>query len=517
MKDKALKFLKKINPVNIIKYISSHKHTFLLNMSIFFLCISFVFIILFGLLERDGVFKTKPSPAISATPAVTKPKPLDDSFYANLGALGNEPATLNFLTAKDELSKIMLRHVLEGLVRMDQNNIPVPAVALSWTTSQDGLSWEFKLRGDSVWQDGSKVVSGDFKASYDLHISTGSPYKQSLQQLIKEVQCPDESTLIYVLNKPADNFLQLLCQSQFMPVEKSFYDANSSLYGLEAGLISYNGPWYVQEWSHNERIVLARNSKYWNKDKIVLNNIVFIFTGTPVSKMNNFKSKDYDLVYMTPPEISIYNSAGITPKSYFNGYIKYLDFNKDNAYLKNPDLQKALSLSIDRNAFLNDVLKSGPKPPAGYDFNSDLVKARQYLESAKKALGNDILTKLTITTLNTDIITLTGDEKDNFSPSKSYADEIVKQWKTNLGIDVTVKSLSLSEYVDDVQKGNLMMRFNSVKVSENTPESSLYYEYTVYALNNRFNNVITGADRDLDLYYADFAASKPTSKPTAKP
>ena len=511
------KFLKKYNPKIFVKYIFTHKRTFFLSLSLLFLCASFAFTIIFGLLERDGIYNfpaqtnttNVTGPALSATAIPTPSGPLTKYYFrTNMNAIGAEPGEINSIMVKpdDDVAKTIIRHILEGLVRLDKNGEVTAGVAESWSSSEDNRDWTFNLRKDSLWQDKSKVTSNDFKAAYDLHISKNSPYKDSMSQLFSEVLCPDDYTIIYKLKQPDKDFLKLLCQPQFMPVQKSFYEANESSYGKDASKISYNGPWYVILWYYNEKISLLKNDNYWNKEEIALTNLEFLSAGNPVSKFDNFVKGDrYDLLFISPVEIEMYRNAGFKPLNYPDGYVKYLNFNTQNSYLKNKDLQMALSLSVNRKKFAEEVIKGGATQVPGYDHTLDLKTAKQHLNAAKAALGNDITTKLTITTVNIDMINLSGLKKDEFSPSKMYAEALAKQWKEYLGITVKVKSLSLSEYIDEMQKGENMMLINSQKYNGTMPGAPLYYTSRLYVANGRIKDIILSENRDLDLYYARLA------------
>ncbi len=490
-------------PKDFFQYIKTHKFTVLLRLSLFFLCASLVFTVLFGLLERDGVFDKKaentPSPTITASP---EPTPIirgtDKYISANLGS---EPHNLNSITAEDAVTKTILRHMLEGLVRLDAQGGAVPAVATTWTPSADNLTWTFTLRENSLWQDGTRVVAGDFKAAIDLHLDPAnqSPYRTQMETLFASVETPDDNTIIFTLKQANAEFPALLAETQFMPIQKAVYEKAPALYGIDPAGLCYNGPWYVVLWTHNQRIVMIKNETYWNTANIVLEQLIFIFSGNASSKLSNFKAGNYDLVFVTSQEATAYREAGYTVVNYPDGAVVALDFNAENALLQYASLRQALSLSIDRTAFVTNTLKTGATAIEGYDIAVDLPLAQQALatfqaelEAANTATPNNPLSLA-------DGLTLTVDESES---SVLYATALAQQWKKNLGIQVTIEPLSYAGRIEKIQKGTMQITITVSTADASTLEAPLYYRHSLYATNGRIQNVISATGRDLDFYYA---------------
>lgn len=492
-------------PKDFFKYLKNHKFTVLLRLSLFCLCVSLVFTILFGLLERDGIFDepevptSTPIPTITATP---EPTPIirETEKYISIN-MGSEPYHLNSITAQDAITKTILRHMLEGLVRLDQQGKPVPGVASAWTPSADNLSWTFTLRENSFWQDETRVVSGDFKAAIDLHLdpANNSPYRTQMESLFASVETPDDNTIVFTLKKADPNFPVLLAQTQFMPIQKALYEKSPALYGIDPAKICYNGPWYVVLWTHNQRIVMIKNETYWNTENIVLEQLIFISSGTAASKLSNFKAGNYDLVFVTAQEAETYRQENHTIVDYADGAVIALEFNAKDSLLQFSFLRKALSLSIDRAAFVTDTLKTGATVPAGYDIAVDLPLAQQALADflAELELANAVNKDNPLSLKDGLVITV-----DESEESILYANALAQQWKKALDIQVTVEPLSYAKRIEKIQKGTMQISITVSTADVATLEAPLYHRHTLYVTNGRIRNVISATDRDLDLYYA---------------
>ena len=70
--------------------------------------------------------------------------------------LGNEPPTLDWSLATDTSSYTVLNNIMEGLTQFDAGFRPIPALAESWTVSEDGKTYTFRIRGDVKWTDGKR-------------------------------------------------------------------------------------------------------------------------------------------------------------------------------------------------------------------------------------------------------------------------------------------------------------------------------------------------------------------------
>ena len=96
-------------------------------------------------------------------------------------------------------------------------------------------------------------------------------------------------------------------------------------------------------------------------------------------------------------------------------------------------------------------------------------------------------------------LTITVDESE---ASILYASALAQQWKDNLGLQVTVEPLSYAARIEKIQKGTMEISIAISNASVASLEAPLYYRHTLYATNERIQNIISTLGRDLDFYYA---------------
>lgn len=174
-----------------------------------------------------------------------------------------------------------VHQVFNGLVQLSDSLTVEPCIAHSWTVSDNGLGYTFNLRTD-VWfhesplfADGvsRRVVASDFVYSFSriLNPLVASPgawvfsvldiNDPNTQNGLKAI---NDSTLTIYLNNPFPAFLGLLSMpyASVVPhevVEHYGKDFRSNPIGT--------GPFYLKYWKEGEKLVLRRNTKYFEFDE----------------------------------------------------------------------------------------------------------------------------------------------------------------------------------------------------------------------------------------------------------
>ncbi|WJQ01013.1 peptide ABC transporter substrate-binding protein [Geobacillus stearothermophilus] len=346
----------------------------------------------------------------------------------------SEIPSLDPALATDQVSFIVLNNVMEGLYRLGKDNKPVPGVAESYTVSEDGKTYTFKLRQDAKWSNGDPVTAHDFvfawrrvldpktKAEYayimyDIKnaaaVNTG---KLPVDQL--GVKALDNYTLQVELENPIPYFISLTVFGTFMPQNEKFVKAQGDKYGLEANTTLYNGPFVLSEWKHEQGWTYAKNPNYWDKDTVKLEKINVKVVKETATMVNLYDTKKADRVILSAEFVDKYKNDK-NFHTYLEPSIFWLRMNTKKEPLNNVNARKAIAMAIDKEAMVNTLFNNGsvvanyavPKDfvtgPDGKDFrdaNGDLVsynvdEAKKLWEQAKKELGKD---KFTIELLNYD-------------------------------------------------------------------------------------------------------------------
>jgi peptide/nickel transport system substrate-binding protein len=149
--------------------------------------------------------------------------------------------------------------ILDTLVALDWDGRSViPYLAKSWTISEDGKTYTFKLRDDVQFCSGKKFTSADVVYSFKrlLDPATKAPLKWRAGN-VKELRAPDPTTVEYELNEPySDLMLNFASFSMAIHNQESVEKLGKD-YGVQG--IDGTGPWCFESWKPRTETVLKRH------------------------------------------------------------------------------------------------------------------------------------------------------------------------------------------------------------------------------------------------------------------
>jgi oligopeptide transport system substrate-binding protein len=300
---------------------------------------------------------------------------------------GTEPASLDPHIATGVPEHHIMSSVMEGLVLKDRKSLePRPGVAESWSISDDGRVYTFKLRDDARWSNGDPHIANDYVWSWwrALQPALGNQYaymlfpiKNAKRYYDREtedfgdvgVKALDQRTLQVTLTNPTPYFLQLLDHYSLFPVHQATIekfgnaDQRGTRWSYEGNLVS-NGPFKLDEWKINRHITVTRNLHYWDNDNVALNGIVFKPVENTVTEERMFRAGQLHVTSNVPADkISTYrksNSTELKIAPYLGTYFYRLN-------IKTPQLQdrrvrRALGMAIDREKLVENITKGGQIP-----------------------------------------------------------------------------------------------------------------------------------------------------------
>ena len=184
--------------------------------------------------------------------------PRDTLVYATGDA---EPDCLDPHVGGNYPQALLATQVLESLVSLDKDGNIVPWLATAWTTSEDGLSWDFTLDPKAKFSDGTAVDAAAIKANIE-HLQnpgTGSSTGYLAVQQIAEVEVVSPDVARFHLTRPDAALLESLAQPWVAIQSPAGIDR-----GTEANCLAPigSGPFVVTDWTKQDRIVLDRNPDY---------------------------------------------------------------------------------------------------------------------------------------------------------------------------------------------------------------------------------------------------------------
>ncbi|MBJ9238296.1 MULTISPECIES: oligopeptide ABC transporter substrate-binding protein OppA [Citrobacter] len=368
------------------------------------------------------------------------------------------------------------RDLFEGLLISDVDGKPSPGVAEKWE-NKDFKVWTFHLRKDAKWSDGTPVTAQDFVYSWQrlANPNTASPYASYLQyghivnidDIIAGkkpvtdlgVKALDDHTFEVTLSEPVPYFYKLLVHSSVSPVPKAAVEKYGEKWTQPANIVT-NGAYKLKDWVVNERIVLERNTNYWDNAKTVINQVTYLPISSEVTDVNRYRSGEIDMTYNNMPielfqklKKEIPNEVHVDP--YLCTY--YYEINNQKAPFNDVRVRTALKLALDRDIIVNKVKNQGDLPAYSftppYTDGAKLVEPEWFKWSQEKR--NEEAKKLLAEAGYTAEKPLTFDLLYNTSDlHKKLAIAAASIWKKNLGANVKLENQEWKTFLDTRHQGN---------------------------------------------------------------
>lgn len=367
------------------------------------------------------------------------------------------------------------RDLFEGLVIGDLNGHPVPGVAESWD-NKDFKVWTFHIRKDAKWSDGSPVTAQDFVYSWQrlADPKTASPYASYLQyghvanvdEIIAGkkpatdlgVKAIDDKTFEVTLSEPVPYFYKLLVHPSVSPVPKAAIEKYGEKWTQPANIVT-NGAYKLKDWVVNERIVLERNTNYWDNAKTVINQVTYLPISSEVTDVNRYRSGEIDMTYNNMPiELFQKLKKEIPKEVHVDPYLctYYYEINNQKAPFTDVRVRTALKLALERDIIVNKVKNQGDLPAYSYTppytDGMKLVEPEWFKWSQEKR--NEEAKKLLAEAGYTADKPLTFNLLYNTSDlHKKLAIAVASIWKKNLGANVKLENQEWKTFLDSRHQG----------------------------------------------------------------
>lgn len=388
--------------------------------------------------------------------------------------------------ATDGTSFEFIANYTDGLMQMDADGQPIPAIAESYDISEDGKEYTFHLR-DAKWSNGTPVTAADFVFAWQRAVDPdlASEYSYMLSDIgqVKNaeaiingemdkselgVTAVDDKTLKVELNVPVSYFLSLMYFPTYYPMNEEFFTSVGDSYGTSADTVLSNGAFIVDDYTvAGNALHLTKNPDYWDADRVQLSGISYQVIQDSQQALMSYQNGDLDTTLINGDQVDQVQGSDEF-QAIGAGYLWYVSPNIDGVdALKNLNIRMALTSAIDRETITKDVLKDGSNPsyravpkdfctgPDGKDFSEDQEMHKDVcnFDAAKAAdLWKKGLEELGMDSLELEMIV------DDDDAPKKVSTVLKEQWETTLpGLTVTLRTEPKKQRVEDMQDGNFQL------------------------------------------------------------
>ena len=385
------------------------------------------------------------------------------------------------VTYKDDISTLdpaigydwqnwsMIKSLFDGLMDYKPGTTElIPDLAESYTISDDGLTYTFKLRPGVKFHNGRTLTSADIKYSIERSVdpATQSPGQGFFWQIagfdemasgkakeLSGISTPDDGTVVIKLSQPDATFLQIVAINFAFAVPREEVEK----YGPDFGRNPVGtGAYKMTEWTLGQRVVFERNRDYFRKGSPYLDKITFEVGQDPSVALLRLKRGEVDVLGDPIPSANFLQekndpaNAGMIVEGDLL-HTGYITMNTTKPPFDNKLVRQAVNMAINKERVIKIVngrasIANQPLPPAmpGYDkaykgYPYDPAKAKELLAKAGYADG-----------FETELYAMNTDPNPRIAQS-------FQQDLAAIGIKAEIKSLAQATVIDAGGEGTAPM------------------------------------------------------------
>ena len=349
----------------------------------------------------------------------------------------------------------------------------VPGLAESWTASDDGLVYTFKLRPGVKWHSNDSFTpTRDFNAddvlfSFNRQWDENHPYApvsggkyqyfgwMDMGAILKSIEKTDDMTVVFTLNYPEAPFVSNLAMDFASIMSAEYADKMA-----EAGTMEVidnepigTGPFSFKGYQKDAVIRYEAHDDYW-EGKPAADKLVFAITTDASVRYQKLKAGECHIMpYPNPadleamdadPNINLMQQEGLN--------VGYLAFNTEKEPFTDKRVRQALNMAINKDAIIDVVFKGAAKkaknpiPPTIWSYN-DATEDYPYDPEKAKAL----LAEAGVEGLKTNIWAMPVQRP--YNPNARRMAELIQADWAKVGVDAEIVTFEWAEYLDRVRKG----------------------------------------------------------------
>ncbi|KAB2328639.1 glutathione ABC transporter substrate-binding protein [Cytobacillus depressus] len=360
--------------------------------------------------------------------------------------------------------------VYEGLVGRDKNANIQPLLAESWNQVDD-KTWEFKLRDDVKFHDGTPFNASAVKTNFDrlLDPNVKAP-RAGVFKMVNEVKVINDYTVQFILNEPFAPLLSILASHEggiISPITIEKFGKN--IINEPNG----TGPFAFKSWTPGQEIVLVKNNQYFG-EKAKVDEVIFKIVPEETTRISMIETGEAHIaepLSVTMKEtvdastrMEVYRSEGFGTE--------YIGFNVEKKPFNDVRFRKAISHAVEMDAIIKGVFNNIGKKANSllgsqvYGFHDGLEAYEYNLNEAKKLLAEAGYPNGFETTL------LTMDAKERINLA-----EVLQSQLKGIGVDVKIQVMENGAFVEQRNRGDSQMFISSWR---NATGDADYNQYNLF-------------------------------------
>src|SRR5215212_740518 len=402
------------------------------------------------------------------------------------------PASMSMLEESTVAVNRLMMGVFNNLVMFKQDepqNTPdeiIPELATGWTWSEDGTELTLPLHKGVKWHDGKPFTAADVKCTMDLLQGKGKDKlrinpRKSWFDNVSEVTANGDYEITFHLKRPQPSLLSMLATG-WTPM----YPCHVSPAQMRQHPIG-TGPFKFVDFKPNQSITVARNPDYWKQGRPYLDGIEYRIIQDVSTRLLSFMAGNEDAYFgVTMPQLKDVKNK--VPQAICDMFVanvaRNMIVNREDPPFDNPELRRAMSLTIDRQAFV-DIIVDGQgaiggvmqPPPEGIwgmpiyamrnlpgydpDIASSRAKAIKIVE--KLGYGPNNRLKVRVSTRN-------------IAPYRDPAVVLIDQLK-QIYIDADLNPIDTAQWYPTLMRKDFKIAMNVTETATDDPDVAFYENF----------------------------------------
>lgn len=310
-----------------------------------------------------------------STPSETGSSDSPDGTHTFTYGISSEPDYLDPAICMNSNTSAVLAQLYFPLFRYDEHGNVQNMACESYTVSDDGLTYTFKLVEGNTWSDGQPVTAADYEYGMKRSIGYGpdSAYAYLLYSTVAGgaeanenmldvadmtdvgIHALDDTTLEITLAAPCPYFTGLLSNVVAYPLRSDFAVEHESTWANDPA-VPTNGAFKLEAVRDKEEVVMVKNEHYVYADQVQTDTLIAKIITDPQAQLSAFQTGELDLALYVPADVSV-NYADDPALIHLDPVVSntFLWMNctgETNPALANTDVRRALSMAIDREQLL---------------------------------------------------------------------------------------------------------------------------------------------------------------------
>ncbi len=377
----------------------------------------------------------------------------------------------------EEPTAVLASHIFGTLVtRNFETGDLQPSLASAWEAT-DETTWQFTLRDDVTWQDGSPFTSADVKFSLERVLELEGPLAP-LWALVTDISAPDDTTVTITTSEPQGTVpvsaSLLFITPAALSNDEGFFDAPVGL-----------GPYAFSSWTRDAQIEIVASDSYWGTPASV-GTLIFREIPEVAARVTALETGEIDFTYGLPadqlPALRDNSDLRIDSTPSYAYFFNW--FNSSREPFTDPRVRQAMVYALDLETLAADLLQDvgtvatapipptifghAPQTPYGYDPD----RARSLLAEAGLPDGFD-----------THVIWVPGSGPQDRELVLSF----ISYW-SEIGVNVESREMEQAAWLEDLLALNWDMDFQTNTVRTGDADFTLRRLYTSSANRNGYAN-----------------------------